>query len=198
MMFVFPCNSISTGHNSSSSACLSTATDSPVKLACSHLSVAVLSSITLKSAGTLSPVCSATISPTTNSLAGTVIISPLLLITLASGDCISFNASNAFSAFVSCHTPTMAFKTKINRITKGSTNAVISFPPPGFGPSSKNARTNDTIAEASKILTNASSNCSKTNFSKLFPFALVSSFAPNLSCLFATSALDKPNSKDVS
>ena len=63
----------------------------------------------------------------------------------------------AFSAFVSCTTPTVALATKIKRITKGSTKAVIQEPP-GSEESSKIARTKDTTAEPRRMRTSWSLN----------------------------------------
>ena len=45
--------------------------------------------------------------------------------TFAISGSYSFNASIADSAFLSCHTPIMAFNIKISKMTKGSTKAVI-------------------------------------------------------------------------
>jgi hypothetical protein len=65
--------------------------------------------------------------------------------------------SIAFSAFVSWTTPTVAFATRIRRMTRGSTNA-----PPKVEPSesSKRAKTNEMTAEASNMRTSWSLNCS--------------------------------------
>src|SRR5579859_4346872 len=54
----------------------------------------------------------------------------------------------AFSAPLSCDTPTIALRTRIVRITIGSTNAVKS------SPSSINANANEITAEPSNINTN--------------------------------------------
>lgn len=61
--------------------------------------------------------------------------------------------SIAFSALVSCITPTVAFAIRINRITAGSTNAVSqsSF-------SSNKARMKETMAEPRRMRTSWSSN----------------------------------------
>jgi len=55
-------------------------------------------------------------------------------------------------------TPTAAFATRIRRITRGSTNAPNQVDP---SESSSNARTKDTIAEARRIRTSWSLNCSR-------------------------------------
>ena len=58
--------------------------------------------------------------------------------------------SIAFSAFVSCITPTVALATRISRITKGSTKA-----PPNVESSelSNRASTKDIMADASRMST---------------------------------------------
>lgn len=66
--------------------------------------------------------------------------------------------SIAFSALVSWITPTVAFAINISRITAGSTNAE-KIPPSLL--SSKRARTNETTADARRISTSWSLNCSK-------------------------------------
>jgi hypothetical protein len=58
--------------------------------------------------------------------------------------------SMACSALDSCRTPTVAFATRIMRITAGSTNAPASVE---SGESSKRARTKDMIAEARRMRT---------------------------------------------
>ena len=60
--------------------------------------------------------------------------------------------SMAFSALVSCTTPTVALAIRINKMTSGSINAV-NHDPPGSDESSKQARTNETTADASRIRT---------------------------------------------
>ena len=68
--------------------------------------------------------------------------------------------SIAFSALDSWITPTAAFATKIRRMTRGSTNAPRKAE---SEESSKRANMNETTAEASKIRTSWSLNCSKIN-----------------------------------
>ena len=58
---------------------------------------------------------------------------------------------------VSWTTPTVALAIKINKMTKGSTKAVIQLPP-GSEASSNRARTNETTAEPSRIKTSWSLN----------------------------------------
>lgn len=69
------------------------------------------------------------------------------------------HTSIAFSAFVSWITPTVAFATRMRRITKGSTNAVAREVVPSE--SSRRASTNEINAEARSIRTSWSLNCSK-------------------------------------
>jgi hypothetical protein len=64
----------------------------------------------------------------------------------------------AFSALLSCDTPTMAFSIRIVKITIGSTNAVKSSPP------STRAKTKEITAETNNMMTSWSLNCSSTNF----------------------------------
>ena len=67
--------------------------------------------------------------------------------------------SMAFSALVSCHTPTAALAIRMRRITSGSTKACA-----WSSESSRRASTNDTTAAPSRILTRLSSNCSRISF----------------------------------
>lgn len=60
------------------------------------------------------------------------------------------HTSIAFSALVSCMTPTAALATRMSSITKGSTKAANQLDP--FD-SSKRASTNETTAEARRIRT---------------------------------------------
>ena len=66
--------------------------------------------------------------------------------------------SIAFSALVSCTTPTVAFAIRISKITRGSTKA-----PPNVesSESSSRASTKDIMADASRMSTSWSLNCSK-------------------------------------
>ena len=66
--------------------------------------------------------------------------------------------SIAFSALDSWITPTAAFATRIRIITRGSTNAPNQVDPSEF---SNNARAKDTTAEARRIRTSWSLNCSR-------------------------------------
>uniref|UniRef100_A0A224XX29 Uncharacterized protein n=1 Tax=Panstrongylus lignarius TaxID=156445 RepID=A0A224XX29_9HEMI len=88
----------------------------------------------------------------------------------------SFSASIASSAFLSCHTPTMALAIRIRRITKGSTKAVS-----WSSCSSNNARTKEMMAANNKIFTNRSSNCSNTNCHIDLPSSVGSSLGPYFS-----------------
>ncbi len=71
---------------------------------------------------------------------------------------IRTRTSIAVSALVSWTTPTVAFAIRINKMTKGSTNAVAQLPP-GSDTSSKQARTKDTTAEPRRMRTSWSWNC---------------------------------------
>mmetsp|Transcript_9814 Transcript_9814/g.26684 ORF Transcript_9814/g.26684 Transcript_9814/m.26684 type:complete len:236 (+) Transcript_9814:2571-3278(+) len=129
-----------------------TVADSPVSEPSSQRMVVVLSLSTRQSAGTLSPTRTCTTSPGTRSDADNEGRSSPLRTTVAVALWSSLSASSADSAFDSCHTPTTALMTRMSRITKGSTKAVMP------SSSSKNARTKDTIAAASRIFTSRSSN----------------------------------------
>jgi hypothetical protein len=67
--------------------------------------------------------------------------------TVAVSDSESFRASRAASAFDSCHTPTMALRIKISRITAGSMNARM---PSSLLPSSNSAKKKDMTAANSR------------------------------------------------
>ena len=64
----------------------------------------------------------------------------------------------ALSALLSCMTPTVALAIKIKRMTAGSTKTDQNEEP---SESSKRARTKETTAEASRMRTSWSLNCSK-------------------------------------
>ena len=66
--------------------------------------------------------------------------------------------SIAFSAFVSCMTPTVALAIRMRRMTTGSTNALHQLAP---SDSSKSASTNEMTAEARRMRTSWSWNCSR-------------------------------------
>ena len=171
-MHVFPCNSMSSSFTLSTR--LSTATDSPVNDACSTRTVAVFNRITRQSAGTRSPVFSSTTSPGTNSRASSEPFHRPSLRHFACSLCISFSASSARSALLSCHTPTIAFSTKISAMTAGSAYAAS----PSSAPPSAYASASDTAAAASSTFTSASSNCSSTSLHSAFPGSRSSSLCP--------------------
>mmetsp|Transcript_121644 Transcript_121644/g.326731 ORF Transcript_121644/g.326731 Transcript_121644/m.326731 type:complete len:201 (+) Transcript_121644:2563-3165(+) len=106
---------------------LSTACDSPVSWDCSTFIEMVFSLTTRMSAGTLSPTLTSTMSPGTRSSALTFSHSPLRRQKASSGTSF-FKASSAASALDSCQTPTMAFKIRIVRMTRGSTYATQPSP----------------------------------------------------------------------
>mmetsp|Transcript_9161 Transcript_9161/g.25531 ORF Transcript_9161/g.25531 Transcript_9161/m.25531 type:complete len:290 (+) Transcript_9161:2484-3353(+) len=161
------------------SVVLLTATDSPVSDACSSRMVAVLRRTTRQSAGTRSPVRTSTTSPGTSSRAGRSLTHSPARRHRAVSLCISLSASSALSALLSCHTPTMAFNTRISKMTPGSTKSTRESSTPGAR-SSVNARTNETSAATRRILTSASSNCSNTSFHSGLPSSLSSSLNPNV------------------
>mmetsp|Transcript_26690 Transcript_26690/g.62448 ORF Transcript_26690/g.62448 Transcript_26690/m.62448 type:complete len:257 (-) Transcript_26690:16-786(-) len=140
----------------SGSGSFETLWDSPVSWDCSILIVVVLSRITRQSAGTLSPTFTSKMSPGTTSSASTLAQFPSRRTKAHSGASF-FNASKAFSALESCQIAMIALRIRMVRITNGSTYA---FKPSSFDFSSKKARRKETIAEASRIRTKVSSNCS--------------------------------------
>mmetsp|Transcript_44090 Transcript_44090/g.122179 ORF Transcript_44090/g.122179 Transcript_44090/m.122179 type:complete len:239 (-) Transcript_44090:129-845(-) len=155
------------------SVCFITVSDSPVSAPSSVRTLVVLSLMIRMSAGTLSPTLTSTRSPGTSSEAGSSGLSSPSRYTLALHDCSSLSASSAFSALCSCQTPTTALRTRMSRMTKGSTNAST------LSPSSKKASTNESVAAPSRILTSRSSNCWSTSFHSGVPSSLSSSFSPN-------------------
>ena len=100
---------------------LSAGTDSPVKADSSILRSRTFSS--RRSAGTLSPDCSDTISPGTNSAAETRRRCPLRS-TVASLGKPRANAAMAPIALDSCRNPTTALTTTTARITSASTSSL--------------------------------------------------------------------------
>mmetsp|Transcript_3788 Transcript_3788/g.11227 ORF Transcript_3788/g.11227 Transcript_3788/m.11227 type:complete len:288 (-) Transcript_3788:69-932(-) len=169
------------------SAVLTTVSDSPVRAPSSVRRDVVLSSTTRTSAGTLSPTLTCTMSPGTRSAAGTSGASAPSRTTCAVQFCSCLRASSAFSALCSCHTPTMAFRTRISRMTKGSTNACMRS-----SPSSANARAKESPAAPRRIFTRRSSNCSRTSFQSGVPSSFSNSFGPYFSRSLATLALLRP------
>ena len=105
-------------------------------------------------------------------------------------DCIFLSASSALSALLSCHTPTMALRIRIVRITAGSTNASSARPP--SSDSSMKARIVDSNAAPSRIWTSWSSNCSSTSFHSGVGSSWSSSFRPYCDCRASTSAAPRP------
>ena len=97
--------------------CLSTAIDSPVSVA--SFTFKFDTSISLASAGTLSPVSRSSISPGTIFLVG-ISLTLLSRLTLALGAAIRLRASIAFSARVSCVKPTTALSNSTPSITPAS------------------------------------------------------------------------------
>lgn len=100
-----------------------TDTDSPVRGASSTIKDMDFNSTILKSAGTLSPILTSTMSPGTKLLESEIAHSPSLS-NLHSTAYISLRASSAWSALESCQIAITALATRINRITNGSTYAV--------------------------------------------------------------------------
>ena len=101
-------------------ASFSNGTDSPVSDASCIFKLA--DSINRKSAGTMAPSSIRTMSPTTSSLAGTMLSSPWRK-TLAFGALICFKASRELSAFFSCTIPITALIITIVRITLASVHS---------------------------------------------------------------------------
>ena len=95
------------------SASFSTGTDSPVREASSAFRLKLSSK--RASAGTMSPRLSCNMSPGTSSSDGNTTCFPARM-TVAFGDDSFFSASMAFSALLSCTTPTTAFSTTMKRM----------------------------------------------------------------------------------
>mmetsp|Transcript_40615 Transcript_40615/g.129542 ORF Transcript_40615/g.129542 Transcript_40615/m.129542 type:complete len:246 (-) Transcript_40615:30-767(-) len=169
---------------------LFTATDSPVREACSRRRVAVLRCRTLMSAGTLSPTRSCTMSPGTSSFAGRSFTQVPFRRVLAESLCISLRASRALSALLSCQTPTTALMTRIRTMTRGSMYARM----PPWPSSSMAARINEMPAARRRIFTRASSNCSRTSFHRGLPASFSSSFHPYFSRWAKTCSSVRPRS----
>mmetsp|Transcript_4339 Transcript_4339/g.12286 ORF Transcript_4339/g.12286 Transcript_4339/m.12286 type:complete len:209 (+) Transcript_4339:2617-3243(+) len=184
----FDCSSQCADDRPSTDFC--TVTDSPVNAACSTRKMAVFSSATRQSAGTRSPAHTSITSPGTSPAAPSPGTNLPPRITLAVSADISLSASSALSAFDSCHTPTIAFKARISRITPGSTNAPIPSSP--SSPPSMNASPNDTAAASSKIFTSVSSNCSSTIAQSDVGSGFFSAFGPCSARRAAASGSDSP------
>mmetsp|Transcript_613 Transcript_613/g.1784 ORF Transcript_613/g.1784 Transcript_613/m.1784 type:complete len:214 (+) Transcript_613:5011-5652(+) len=137
-------------------------------------------------------------SPGTSSLAGR---SPTQLPSLRHWQDASFSsckASKAFSAFDSCHTPTIAFRRRMRTMTPGSTKAFresieskLQMFASGWtsfiaSSSSLIARTKLTIAATKRTLTSVSSNCSRTSFQIGVDGGFSNSFSPCFSLLSLT------------
>ena len=129
------------------SAAFSEGTDSPVSADSSLLRLTLR--ISRASAGTKSPASRRMISPGTSSAASMICSAPSRS-TRAWGADRPFSASSAFSALLSCITPTMAFNITISRISTGSKNS--------RGLPSVQATTKDTAAAAIRIRIMASLN----------------------------------------
>ena len=97
--------------------------------------------------------------------------------------------SMAFSALVSCTTPTVALAMRIRRMTRGSTKAV-NHDPPGSDESSKRARTKETTAEPRRIRTSWSLNWATMSVRRLVGAASGSAKEDEcqLSCLDSQSS----------
>mmetsp|Transcript_1351 Transcript_1351/g.3777 ORF Transcript_1351/g.3777 Transcript_1351/m.3777 type:complete len:341 (-) Transcript_1351:62-1084(-) len=174
------------------SVVLSTVSDSPVS-APSSVRTDVVSNLTTRmSAGTLSPTLTRTMSPGTSSEAGKSGFNTPFRITCAAQFCRFFNASKAFSALCSCHTPTIAFIIRIRRMTKGSTMACAKS-----SPSSAKASAKERQAAPNKIFTRRSSNWSKTSCHKGVPSSLSNSLGPNFSRSAVTWSSLRPSSWDT-
>mmetsp|Transcript_141506 Transcript_141506/g.439883 ORF Transcript_141506/g.439883 Transcript_141506/m.439883 type:complete len:246 (+) Transcript_141506:2525-3262(+) len=159
------------------SGSLETLCDSPVSCDCSMRIVVVFSFMRRKSAGTLSPTFTSTMSPGTTSAASMTPQWPFRS-TVALSGCSFFSASSAFSAFDSCQTPTKALATKMARMTRGSTYAAR---PSSALFSSKKARKNDTRADSRRMRTNKSSNWATINSQRDFFSCSSSSLRPYFS-----------------
>mmetsp|Transcript_17695 Transcript_17695/g.31549 ORF Transcript_17695/g.31549 Transcript_17695/m.31549 type:complete len:226 (-) Transcript_17695:117-794(-) len=145
------------------------------------------------SAGTLSPTFRSTMSPGTNSRAGRSSTHFPLRRTRACSLCSSFSAAIAFSALLSCHTPTMALIARMRRMTKGS---MYARNPSSSSSSAPNiASRSDTVAASSSSLTRVSSNCSRTSFHRGLPSSFSSSLKPYRSRAVATASASRPLSR---
>lgn len=147
---------------------------SPVRMAWSMRRLVEEIDSRRQSAGTLSPTATEMMSPGTSSEAWMRVTFPSRKALASSGE-YSFKAYNfeaqapgplciagaltsmACSAFVSWITPTAALATRMRRMTKGSTNALHQLP----SDSSKSASTNEMTADARRMRTSWSLNCSR-------------------------------------
>ena len=135
-------------------------------------------SISLPSAGTISPASSRMTSPTTSSLAGIMIAAPSRS-TFASGPESFFKLCSDCSAFTVCTVPRMALMVMTMTMT-----AALSVSP----------RMPDMIADAMRISTRKSLYCSRKICGMLFFFPSASSFQPHRSLDFFTSSPVRPAS----
>mmetsp|Transcript_5621 Transcript_5621/g.9023 ORF Transcript_5621/g.9023 Transcript_5621/m.9023 type:complete len:254 (-) Transcript_5621:536-1297(-) len=155
---------------STGSVLLDTVTDSPVSEPSSTLNVVVFRPSNLASAGTLSPTRTKMTSPGTSSCAGSSPSHWPPRSAVATSGCSRFSASSESSALLLCHTPTIAFRMRMAKMTPGSMN-------PPSSPS-RVASTALITATTSRICTRRSSNCSRTNFQRGVASAAVSSLRP--------------------
>mmetsp|Transcript_38620 Transcript_38620/g.64132 ORF Transcript_38620/g.64132 Transcript_38620/m.64132 type:complete len:288 (-) Transcript_38620:9-872(-) len=189
MVLRLPCRLSGSGM---ASITLLTGSLSPVRSFWSMRKVMVWIFTTRMSAGTVLPTATVTMSPGTRSSALMVFSSPDLVTTAVSGsNC--FKASMAFSALVSCKTPTMALAMRIKKMTRGSKKAVSCS-----SPSSKMARTNEMMAAVRRIRTRGSSNCSRTSFQKGVASLEVRQFLPYFCWRKTASSSDRPCSIETS
>ena len=152
----------------------STARLSPVRALSSTLRLAF--SISLASAGTMSPASTRITSPTTSSLAGSWIVEPSRS-TLACGPASFFKLCRDCSAFTVCTVPRIALIVITIKIT-AALSASPSIP--------------DMMADAIKISTRKSLYCSRKICGILFFFPSASSFQPHLSRDFPACSLVSP------
>ena len=153
----------------------STARLSPVRALSSALRLAF--SISLPSAGIISPASSRITSPTTSSLAGSCTVTPSRN-TFASGQASFFKLCRDCSAFTVCTVPKIALIVMTITIT-----AALSTSP----------RIPDITADAIKINTKKSLYCSKKTCKILFFFPSASSFHPHFVLALWTSSLVSPD-----
>ena len=159
------------------SASFSAGTDSPVNEASWIFKFA--ESINRKSAGTISPSRSNTISPTTNSAAGITLSSPWRN-TRAVGALIFRSASKEDCAFFSCTMPMTAFKTTIENITLASVHS---------------CKTAEIMAATIRIHTIGSKSCSFNICNNVLGGLERSSFLPFSLSLFVASVSPNPFSE---
>ena len=153
---------------------LLTGTLSPVSAASSILRLAL--SNMRQSAGTASPASSTTISPTVRSSLLTVVILPSRM-TFEVAALISCSASIAFSALLSCKTPSTAFMSTTARII---TVSVGKDGEPETLPS-YTVVTADITAATIRIIIIGSASCSRNRLTSDFCFACANLFLPYFS-----------------